>query len=169
MKKLLSAVCVSLVFAAACDRRDSPTAPGSASQTHIPGMVTDGVLRPLVGATVRVQDGPMAGTTVESNVSGRFELYSTLSGTVTLQVTREGFKASTHTARWQPMINGAIDVIRLDSLEAAAAQLDPGDYTLTISMDLVTARDFKGLPPCAGFPAEMMSRSYDGTIAGSPH
>ena len=110
----------------------------------------------------------MAGTTVESDVSGRFEIFSTLAGTVTLQVTREGFKSAAHTAQWQPPINGAIDVISLESLQSSPVQLDPGEYSLTISMDPATARNAGTLPACAGFPAEMMSRTYTATIARGP-
>jgi hypothetical protein len=53
-------------------------------------------------------------------------------------------------------------------LNPAAVPLDPGDYTATISMDLSTAHDLGTIAPCAGFPADMASRSYDATItAGS--
>ena len=60
-------------------------------------------------------------------------------------------------------------MIRLESLEKPAFQLDPGDYTVTISMDPAAARDAGTLPPCAGFPSEMMSRTYKATIADSSH
>lgn len=46
----------------------------------------------------------------------------------------------------------------------AAVPLDPGDYTATISMDLSTAHDLGTVAACAGFPADMASRSYNATI-----
>jgi hypothetical protein len=166
----LVAACGTLVFAAACGDRSSPTAPDGPLQQRILGMVTDEVRRPLSGATIRVLDGPMAGTpTATTDASGRFELYGTTTGTVTLQVNRAGFKSASHTTRWQPPINGGIEVIRLGSEEQPAFHLDPGEYSVTISMDPATARDVGPLPPCAGFPSEMMSRTYKATIAESSH
>ena len=166
----LVATCASLVFAAACDGRSSPTAADAPLQQRILGMVTDEVRQPLSGATIRVLDGPMAGTpTATTDASGRFEFYSTTPGTVTLQVNRAGFKSAIHTTRWQPTVNGAIEVIRLESQEKPAFQLDPGEYTVTISMDPAAARDLGTLPPCAGFPSEMMSRTYKATIAEGSH
>ena len=166
----LVATCASLVFAAACDGRSSPTAADGTFQQRIRGMVTDEVRRPLSGAAIRVLDGPMAGTpAATTDASGRFEFSSTTSGTVTLQVNRAGFKSAIHNTRWQPASNGAIEVIRLESQEQPAFQLAPGDYAVTISMDPAAARDLGSLPPCAGFPSEMMSRTYGATIAESSH
>jgi hypothetical protein len=166
---LAAAACVSLVFVAACSRSSPTAAAGGQNQNHVFGVVTDGVRRPLAGAIVRVLDGPMTGTTLMSNAAGRFELFGAVAGPVTLQVTREGFKSATHTAQWQAAIQGGIDVIRLESLELSAIQLDPGAYGVTISMDRAAAHDHGPLPPCAGFPAELMSRSYSATIARSSH
>ena len=163
-------MCASLVFAAACDGRSSPTAADGSLQLRFQGIVTDEVHRPLSGATIRVLDGPMAGTPpVTTDASGWFYFYSTRWGMVTLQVNRAGFSSAIHTAQWLPENNG-VEVIRLESQERPAFQLDPGDYTVTISMDPAAARDAGGkLPPCAGFPSEMMSRTYKATIADSPH
>src|SRR5687768_11710454 len=112
----LVAACASLVFAAACGGSSSPTAADGPLQQRILGMVSDEVRRPLSGATIRVLDGPMAGTpTATTDASGRFEFSSTTSGTVTLQVNRAGFKSAIHSTRWQPPSNGAIEVIRLES------------------------------------------------------
>ena len=166
----LVATCASLVLAAGCDGRSSPTAADGPLQQRILGMVSDEVRRSLSGATIRVLDGPMAGTpTVTTDASGRFELYSTTPGTVTLQVNRAGFKSALHTTRWQPAINVAIEWIGLESRARQAFQLDPGEYTVTISMNPAAASDIGSLPPCAGFPSEMMSRTYKATIAESSH
>ena len=58
----LVAMFASLVFAATCGGRSSPTAADGTLQLRFEGMVTDEVLRPLSGATIRVLEGPMAGT-----------------------------------------------------------------------------------------------------------
>ncbi len=111
----------------------------------------------------------MAGTpTVTTDASGWFDLDSTKWGTVTLQVNRAGFTSVIHTTEWNPA-NVGVEVIRLESLEKPAFQLDPGDYTVTISMDPAAARDAGTLPACAGFPSEMLSRTYKATIADSSH
>jgi hypothetical protein len=131
-------------------------------------MVSDEVWRPLAGASVRVLDGPMHGVQVTSDGAGQFQLSGTGSGRVTLQVAADGFKPTTYTAQWRAPINRSIEVIRLESLNRPAWTLDPGDYTATISMDLSTAHDLGPLPPCAGFPADMASRTYNATITATP-
>ena len=165
----LVAACASLVAAAGCGGRSSPTAADGPLRQHIEGMVTDEVRRPLSGATIHVLDGPMAGTApATTDASGRFALYSTTPGTVTLRVNRDGFKSAIHTFGWQPG-NGGVEVIRLESQEDPSFLLDPGDYTVTISMDPAAAGNAGSLPPCAGFPSEMMSRTYKATVAESSH
>lgn len=162
--------CASLFFVGGCERRSSPTAADGASRLHITGIIADRAERPLAGATVRVLDGPMGGTTVATtNVSGRFELFGTAPGMVTLEINREGFKSTRYTTQWQAANSGGIEIIRLESLEVSPFELDPGEYTVTISIDPADARDFGPLPQCAGFPAEMMSRSFKATIAESSH
>ena len=53
-------------------------------------------------------------------------------------------------------------VIWLDN--GPTIDLEPGAYTLTIAIDLATARDFLPRAPCKGFPAEFASRSFPATI-----
>jgi hypothetical protein len=166
---LAAAGCLSLVFVAACSGSSPTAAAGGPNDNHVFGLVSDGVRQPLAGATVRVVDSPMAGTTLTSGPDGRFQLYSTSRGTVTVQVAHAGFKPATRTLQWQAAVQGGIDVIRLESLESSETLLEPGAYTVTFSMDPAAARDFGTLPACAGFPAELMSRSYNATIAQSSH
>ncbi len=162
--------CALFVVPLGCDRRSSPTEPpATGANTHVQGLVADLVRRPLAGATVRVLDGPLVGTTVVSDVSGRFRLSSKEFGTVAFEIALDGFKTLTHRAQWQPTVNGAIDVIRLESLEGSRVPLDPGDYSVTISMDFATARDFGTLPPCAGFPRDLASRTFNATVTTEPH
>ncbi|MBA2303842.1 MAG: carboxypeptidase regulatory-like domain-containing protein [Acidobacteria bacterium] len=163
------AMCGSVLLAAGCDRQPSPTTPGmpSSEQTHIRGLVSDTVRRPLAGALVAVLDGSLAGTTKLTDDAGKFELTGTAAGTVTLRVSRDGFHAITRALSWQQSNSTAIveGFFRLDTLELAIG-LDPGDYTLTIAIDLAASSNHRNLPqaPCAGFPVELASRSYQVTI-----
>ena len=150
----------------------SPTAPdrnpgGSSSppagQTHIRGSVSDTVRRPLPGALVAVLDGPLAGTTKLTDAEGKFELTGTAAGAATLRVSRDGFQTKTQSVLWRTPTSGVgVDgFIRLDTLEPPIG-LDPGDYTLTIAIDLATAVGQPGIPkaPCAGFPVNLASFTY---------
>lgn len=165
-----------VAFVAGCGRQPSPTAPDvndgvssslPARQTHIRGSVSDTVRRPLPGALVAVLDGPLAGTTKLTDAEGKFELTGTAAGTATLRVSRDGFQTKTQSVLWRTPTSGAgVDgFIRLDSLEPPIG-LDPGDYTLTIAIDLATAVDHPGIPkaPCAGFPVNLASFTYPAQI-----
>ena len=48
--------------------------------------------------------------------------------------------------------------------------LEPGTYTLAVTVDLATARDWKERPDttCAGFPVALASRSYRAEIKEAP-
>jgi hypothetical protein len=141
--------------------------PSPAEQTHIRGVVTDKVGRPLAGALVGVLDGPLAGTTQLTDDAGRFELSGRATGTVALRASRDGFESSTQAASWQPSTSiRAVEVqLWLDTLEPPLG-LEPGDYMLTIAIDLATASGHTGIPqaPCAGFPVDLASRTYRATI-----
>ena len=165
---------VLMVFAVGCGDRPSPspTAPDvtpgvssspPAAQTHIRGSVSDTVRRPLPGALVAVLDGPFAGTTKLTDAEGKFELTGTAAGTATLRVSRDGFQTKTQSVLWRTPTSGAgVDgFIQLDTLEPSIG-LDPGDYSLTIAIDLATAVDHPGIPkaPCAGFPVNLASFTY---------
>jgi hypothetical protein len=167
------ATCGCVLFAAGCGREPSPTAPRGpspaqpAEQTHIRGVVTDKVWRPIAGALVSVLDGPLAGATQLTDDAGRFELSGRTTGTVTLRASRDGFQTSTQVVSWQPSTSiRAVEVqLSLDTLEPPIG-LEPGDYMLTVAIDLATASGHKGIPqaPCVGFPVELASRSYRVTI-----
>jgi Protein of unknown function DUF86 len=64
----------------------------------------------------------------------------------------------------------AIDHPTVGSPGAAVAGLEPGTYTLTMTVDLANARDWKQRPdaPCAGFPTALASRSYRAEIKEAP-
>jgi hypothetical protein len=171
------ATCGCVLVAAACGREPSPIAPGVApgvrpspsptGESHIRGLVNDRVQRPVAGALVAVLDGPLAGTTKLTDAAGKFEVTGGAAGTVTLRVSHDDFAPTTRALSWQPLTStAAVEVIfSLDTLEPSIA-LDAGDYTLTIAIDLTTAKDHHGIPqaPCAGFPVELASRTYLATI-----
>jgi Carboxypeptidase regulatory-like domain len=150
-----------VIFATGCGA--SPTAPDEAG-TFLRFTVTDRVDRPLAGALVAVLDGPHAGTTKLTDDAGRFELTGTAVGTVTIRASRDGFQTRTQALSWDPRPFYS-DRFWLDTVEPSIG-LDPGDYTLTIAIDLATASDPRGMPqaPCAGFPVDLASRRYRATI-----
>ena len=169
-----------VLFAGGCGRERSPTAPDvnpgissppQSGQSHIRGSVSDTVRRPLAGALVAVLDGPLAGTT-KLTPAGRFELTGTAAGTVTLRASRDGFQTKTQPVLWQTSTSSAtVDgFIQLDTLEPPIG-LFPGDYTLKIAIDLATAKDHPNIPqaPCAGFPVNLASFTYEVTIGEGPY
>ena len=155
------ATCGCVLFATGCGR--SPTAPDGGG-TYLRFAVTDRVNRPLAGALVAVLDGPLAGTTKLTDDAGRFELTGTAVGTVTTRVSRDGFQTRTQALSWDPQPRPFYPPFWLDAVEPPIG-LDPGDYTLTIAIDLTTARNNgNAKAPCAGFPVELTSRRYRATI-----
>jgi hypothetical protein len=167
-----SFIWVLTLLAVGCGDRPSPSpvAPGGqpAGEYYIEGSVSDTGFRGLPDAVVTIVDGPLAGTTTRTNEAGRFELRGGGPGTATLRISRDGFQTRTVTATWLRVGGvpaGGWTVFRLDSLEPAIA-LEPGLYTLTVTVDLANARDGRDAP-CAGFPVELASRSYRAEIKAS--
>jgi hypothetical protein len=117
--------------------------------------------RPLVSALVEVVDGPLAGMTTRTDSAGKFELRGSAGGRPTVRVSRDGFhtRSQALTATDHPFW--------LESLEPSIG-LDPGGYTLTLTIDVANASSWIPQAPCAGFPVELSSRSYRVTIAESP-
>jgi hypothetical protein len=169
-----------IACAAGCDRKGSspaaadtpsaaPVSPSQpAAETHLRGLVTDRAGRRLRSADVTVIDGPLAGTTVVTDEAGRFELKGMAQGIVTLRAAHDGFEPKAQALTWQPASSPReIDAILwLESVEPPV-RLDPGEYTLTVSIDLSTATGHPNIPqaPCAGFPGDLASRTYRATIS----
>ena len=160
------------LLAVGCGDRPSPSpvAPDGqlSAEYHIQGTVLDIGSRSVRDAVVTIVDGPLAGTAARTNDAGRFEFRGGSPGTATLRVTRDGFQTRTGTATWLRV--GGVEagvgmVFRLDSLEPPIG-LEPGLYTLTVTVDLANVRDWKERPdaPCAGFPVGLASRSYRAEI-----
>jgi hypothetical protein len=154
----------SALFTFGCQH--SPTAPDGGG-THIKGLVMERIGRPLAGALITLLDGPLAGRTTLTDASGKFELTGRAAGVAMVRVSRDGFLSRTETLPWQPPGSTAgYALFWLDTIEPAIA-LDPGSYTMTLAIDLATAKDHGGSPQaaCGGFPGELASRSYQVTIA----
>ena len=155
-----------LLFAAGCG---SPTKPSSEQSMVIRGMVSDRTGNPLAGALVEILSGSRAGTMTRTDRSGKFELLNETAPAlvarmseeqVILRVSRNGFQSRTVEDGWST--GRSMRVIWLDN--GPTIDLEPGAYTLTIAIDLATARDFLPRAPCKGFPAELASRSFPATI-----
>jgi hypothetical protein len=146
----------------------SPTEPDD-SVAVIRGEVTDRVGRPLEGAVIAALDGALAGTTVATTASGRFELTGAAGVPVTVRVSREGFRTHTHALVAEATVGRQRQYVPvwLETLEPPIG-LEPGDYTLTFAFDLATARDYNSKARCDGYPPDLASRSYPVTIVGVP-
>lgn len=164
---------IALAFGCGDQRSPSPIAPGAqpGAAYHIVGTVSDKAGYWLAGAVVTILDGPHAGTTARSNDAGRFEFKSDSPGRATLRASRDGFQPLTLTVSWEPLgLDPLVGVpFKLESL-ASSIGLEPGMYTLTVTVDLANARDWKERPdaPCAGFPIALTSRSYRAEIQEAP-
>jgi len=168
-----SLIWVLTVLAVGCGGSPSPVAPAGQlrGEYYIQGTVLDLGSRSLPDATVTIVDGPLAGTSTRTNDGGRFDLRGSSPGTATLRIGRDGFQTWTGTATWLKVGSGqagTFTVFRLEALESPIG-LEPGLYTLTMTVDLVNARDWKDRPdaPCAGFPAALAARSYRAEIEAS--
>ena len=145
----------------------------SGDQVLIRGQVTDRIGRPIHSTIVEVLDGPLAGTTRRSDLNGRFELRSSdaISGTaVTLRVSRDGIQTRTEGFTWRPPSVERVSPFWVDTFESPVG-LDPGEYALSVAIDLGAATDYPSLPhaPCSGFPDTLAVRSYRAAIKiGSP-
>ena len=134
----------------------SPTGPDD--NTHMRGQVVDRIFRPLAGALIEVVDGPHAGMRQLADAAGRFELRGSAGDRSTVRVSRDGFHTRTQ------VLETTNQPFWLDALEPSIG-LEPGGYTLTLTIDLAKASNWIAQAPCAGFPAELASRTYPVTIA----
>ena len=137
---------------------------------RIEGAVLDKLARPLADAVVTILDGPLAGTTTRTKASGKFEFGVHSPGLTTLRASRDGFVSQTEALRVPPIPGAVVGTsFFLESLEPPIG-LEPGTYTLAVTVDLATARDWKERPDttCAGFPVALASRSYRAEIKEAP-
>jgi hypothetical protein len=141
----------------ACERL--PFSPSG--DAYLRGFVQDTVSRPVPGAVVEILDGPRAGARTTSDSGGAFAFDGGRSGTATVRASRHGFLAATATATWSTNPNERT-AIRLKPLEASLEIL-PGEYTMTLISD-PGATGWAGAT-CAGFPPDLLHRTYDATIS----
>jgi hypothetical protein len=169
---LLTFLLTAVLLAAACTDR-GPTTPtstspltGASGDTHVKGVVFDTLSRPLPGARVEVLDGPLAGQSTTADDSAAYVFTGNAGGAVRLRGSRDGFESQTISAVWQPRTSGQIFGIFLKTRESAVP-ITPGSYTLTVRSDPSTAAGNQRAS-CAGFPADLLRRTYEATITVSP-
>jgi len=164
--------CTIEIFPTACGSTpDSPSQTSSSNApapTEIDGKVADRTGRPLSGVTVTIVDGPLAGTSKTTNDDGAFQLTATTSGSVTVHLTKDGFDGKDWATVWVPRSRAYAQNVYLDTVDPSIA-FNPGNYVLTVSMDLSTATDADPQAPCAGFPADLAQRTYDVSVTRTPN
>src|SRR5262245_37027248 len=148
--------------------QSTPTGPTNGSSTgsqtmHVRGSVVDGLSRPILGATVNVLDGPLAGTVITTDDSGRFDLSAPTSGDVRLRASKSGFVTAP-----APFRRHATAEMRQPFALALVGQLEmpPGRYTVTITSDPATAT--RGEDRCTGLPSDLVRRTYEATVTSGP-
>jgi len=152
-------------FAIACGSSvTQPGQQGDGTRTYVRGGVSDTAFRPLPGTRMEILDGRYAGATTSASESGFFEFSGTVSGRVRLRASRPGFETATLDATWGPATAIQWAQVRLKPIEPALT-FQPGPYTLTITTDLTTA--IGRIAPCEGFPADLTTRTFEGTISVS--
>ena len=138
--------------------QQAPTAPAraQAQTTHIGGQVTDALLRGLSEALVEVLDGPDAGKRFVADADGRFAATSTAraNSSVTLRASKDGYRSTTVATTWVPLDALAHVLVRMPGFEPYDA-LGSGEYTITIAIDLESARSRLPAGPCPGYPVEL--------------
>jgi len=108
----------------------SPTAPDGGVAV-LRCEVKDRVGRPLEGVLIAALDGALAGTTTLTNTSGRFELTGAPAASVTVRVSRDGFRTRTQTLAWDTpaSVQRSPVPVWLETVEPPIG-LESGDYTL---------------------------------------
>jgi hypothetical protein len=113
---------------------------------------------------VQVADGPQAGASGTSASNGIFEIQGTATGPATLRAVKTGFTPITKNAAWVPAIDQSLVSVLLD-LVGPSLVVEPGNYTVTVTLDRATSAD--GAVPCSGYPDALLTRRYPATIAST--
>jgi hypothetical protein len=108
-------------------------------------------------------DGALSRTSKVTDAAGRVEFRTKAEPSLTIRASRDGFHTKTEMVSGQSSEGVARFYLWLDSIEPPLG-LEPGAYTLTISIDLATATTWMAQAPCEGFPVELASRSYRATV-----
>jgi Carboxypeptidase regulatory-like domain len=145
---------------AACGWPFGPTG----AETRVRGWVLDTLSRPVPGARIDILDGPLAGRSTNADGRGAFQLDGNVNGAVSLRASRDGFEAKTIAIVWQPPDSREQTITFFMKTLEPALSITPGSYTLTVTSDLSTATAYNGVA-CAGFPADLLSRTYQASIS----
>ena len=133
----------------------SPIPPDQTSRT-VSGTVTNTAFSPVADARVAILNTNLSTLT---DALGRFDLKGTISGTATVQVTKDGYIPQTREAAWTACLPGVSPCLQSNLgflLQAVAAPTDiTGDYTVVITAD----------PACRDLPAEARTRTYSASIS----
>jgi hypothetical protein len=167
MRHLASVV---LLFSLGCGDAKPPVQPTPPPVTPPPhefslsGWVGDTASRPLGGSSVKVVDGPRAGTVVTTDEAGRFSMPGTFTGTIRVTASKDGYVSATNTVTVPPLglpfppAPPPGEVIRWGTgfaLEPLGPSLNiAGLYTLTLTAD----------GACTDLPTEVRARTYTATV-----
>jgi hypothetical protein len=123
----------------------------------IRGAVSDTVDRPIVGAAIRVIDGPLAGTSAVSDASGQFTIAGAFASDVTVTATQDGY------------ISRTTKVILADGTGPTAwaffslASTAPSVHLAAGAYDVIFVPD----PTCADIPDDERTLSFAGTLSAA--
>jgi hypothetical protein len=123
----------------------SPVAPSSPQPTavQLSGYVDDTAFRAVSNAIVEVLDGPQAGSSTITDVSGRFSLTGQFKEATRFRATKDGYQAAIQTFQSTPMI-----------FFLGIGGPSGNSATLTLEAD----------PACTELPSEVRRRTYAATI-----
>lgn len=157
---------VAVLLAASCGDRGPTTptsSPDSNGSTHVRGSVVDTLAQPIAGVRIEVRDGPRFGASTSTDARGAFELVGGAIGKVRIVANRDGFFTTFIDTSWQPGSSAEEVRIVMKALDPTQP-FQAGSYTLTVASDATTATGFQGVP-CAGFPPDLLRRTYDASIS----
>ena len=126
-----------------------PTTGPRTPPATLSGSVYDTAFRPLGGVRIEVVDGPSAGVSTTSGVTGSFALTGIFPESVTFRASKAGYVTALAT---QNVCRCNYISFTLDVPRAPVAIA--GDYILTLSAD----------PSCADLPEDVRERSYPVTV-----
>ncbi len=159
---------VGVTICAACDHPITPIPPSDVKPaasstasarvvTMIEGAVFDMVGRTVGGATVKIVDGPLAGTSTVSDAAGKFSFAGTFTKDATLTASVDGYQTDTQA---MALANGTGPVATVFFSLASAApsvHLDAGTYDLTFISD----------PTCDGIPDDQRTLSFSTAVSSA--
>jgi hypothetical protein len=132
----------------------APTPTEGLAIINILGAVRDAVNRPLVGASVEIQNQSRTVATLVTDSMGAYRWTGKLFGAATFRAAMDGYVSSIETLTPDPHVSINGPVFELD-LAAPSAGIDTGDYELSFTAD----------SNCTGLPESVRSRTYSATVS----